>query len=187
MSRKNKYSEDKIFNGYRIRYTDEIDDSPAAIIRGEKIIYIYPEQFNGLTDFEKRFVLFHEIGHNELNTDNEILADAYAFDHLAGTEYRSLNQMLAALEHVLDIYNCKAHDVRYYALYERAKQWLKKHPQKMTRRTQETIYQLQNTYLQSIESIGGMLNTMTSQNKTQSTTNTLALVLIIFIVVVLAK
>lgn len=100
----------------------ELTDSPAGCDRTDKLIVVNPVLFNELTPFQKKFILLHEEGHIALDTDNEISADAYAFDRLAGTEFRSLKQAVGALQQILDGSNPE-HKQRYYSLYKRALKW----------------------------------------------------------------
>lgn len=105
----------------------ELTDSPAGCDRTDKVIVVNPVLFNELTPFQKKFILLHEEGHISLNTDNEISADSYAFDRLAGTEFRSLKQAVGALQQILDGSNPE-HKQRYDALYSRALKWDKARP-----------------------------------------------------------
>lgn len=172
---------------YKIKYSREIGETPAAIIRGKKIIYVNPDYYNKLSDFEKRFVLLHEQGHNELNTDNEILADGYAFDHLAGTEFRSLNQMLETLEHILKIYQVPEHEIRYKALFNRAEQWLKSHPLGVSKSEREYTSMFLNamTRLQLVSSEN--LNNAINKNAQAGTTNSISTIIIVLILVLIIK
>ncbi|NCC99978.1 MAG: hypothetical protein EOL95_09815 [Bacteroidia bacterium] len=79
----------------------DLGNSPAALSRKDGVIYINGPYFDKFTDFQKKFIVLHEMGHHYLNTDNEIKADAYAFAHLAGTEFRSLKQAVATIEKTL--------------------------------------------------------------------------------------
>lgn len=101
---------------------DFMVDTPAAINRRDKILYINPKIFNTLTRFQRKFVLHHEFGHYMLKTANEFKADAYAFDKMAGTEFRSLKQCIECLQEILDKDNPE-HRARIDALYQRAIQW----------------------------------------------------------------
>lgn len=103
-------------------YTNELSGTPAAIDRREGIIYINPTLFNQLTYFEKRFVILHEEGHYYLNTSDEVAADAYAFDRLAGTEFKSLKKTLGTLDKLLVKGNIQRAE-RIYQLYKRALKW----------------------------------------------------------------
>ena len=105
-------------------------DTPAAIDRETATLFINPKIYFKLTRFQQRFVVLHEEGHLVLNTDIEELADAYAFDRLVGTEYRSMKQMIETLETILDP-NRLGHKLRIDALYKRAIEWDKAHPQKL--------------------------------------------------------
>ena len=99
-----------------------IQDSPAAIDRTNGILYINPKLFNRLTPFQKKFVKYHEMGHYKFQTSDELVADAYAFDQLAGTEFRSLKQALGCINDVLKNNNPTKH-LRYDALYRRVLEW----------------------------------------------------------------
>lgn len=119
----------------RIKHTiyksdGEMFDTPAAIDRETATLFINPKIYFKLTRFQQRFVVLHEEGHLVLNTDIEELADAYAFDRLVGTEYRSMKQMIETLETILDP-NRLGHKLRIDALYKRAIEWDKAHPQKL--------------------------------------------------------
>ena len=102
-------------------------DTPAAVNRESGTLFINPRLYFKLTRFQQRFVRLHEIGHFVLDTDSEEAADAYAFDRLAGTEYRSMKQCIETLETILDP-NRTGHRIRIEALYRRALAWDKAHP-----------------------------------------------------------
>lgn len=104
------------------KYSDKIYPSPAAIDSKNGIIYLHPTLYAKLTPFQKKFIYYHEVGHYVLNTHDEIKADAFAFDKLAGTEFRSLKQMIEILPSVVDPKNPTVRP-RYYALYRRACLW----------------------------------------------------------------
>ncbi len=104
----------------------EMRDTPAAVDRENGILYINPRLYNRLTRFEQRFVRLHEEGHYYLNTSDEFKADAYAFDRLAGTEFKSLKQCVRCLKVILTNED-KEHRARKKALYNRALAWDKDH------------------------------------------------------------
>lgn len=104
-----------------------MSDTPAAIDRETGTLFINPRLYFRLTKFQQKFVRLHEKGHYVLNTDIEEEADAYAFDHLVGTEYRSMKQMIETLETILDP-NKIGHQARVHALMNRAIEWDKAHP-----------------------------------------------------------
>ena len=99
-----------------------VQHSPAAIDRTNGILYINPKLFNRLTPFQKKFVKYHEMGHYKFQTSDELVADAYAFDQLAGTEFRSLKQALGCINDVLKNNN-PTKQLRYDALYRRVLEW----------------------------------------------------------------
>ena len=107
-------------------------DIPAAIDRETATLYINPKLYFKLTRFQQNFVRLHELGHLVLNTDIEEKADAFAFDRLVGTEHRSMKQMIETLETILDP-NRIGHKMRIDALYKRAIEWDKAHPQKLNK------------------------------------------------------
>lgn len=102
-------------------------DTPAAVDRDSGILYINPKLWFKLTPFQRKFVKLHEYGHYYLDTAIEEEADAYAFDRLAGTEFRSLKQCIGCLHTILDE-NRPGHRNRIEALYQRALDWDKAHP-----------------------------------------------------------
>ena len=107
-------------------------DTPAAIDRKAGIMYINPKLWFKLTRFQQKFVKLHEIGHYVLNTDIEEEADAYAFDHLVGTEPRSMKQCIETLETILDP-NRTGHNLRIQTLTKRALAWDKAHTIKINK------------------------------------------------------
>ena len=107
-------------------------DTPAAIDKQAGILYINPKIWHKLTPFQRKFVKLHEMGHYVLQTDIEEEADAYAFDHLVGTEHRSMKQCIETLETILDP-NRTGHRVRINALIERAMAWDRAHPIKVNK------------------------------------------------------
>lgn len=99
-----------------------IGNTPAAVNRLTGVLYLHPVLFRKLSPFHQKFVRLHEEGHYRLNTNSELEADAYAFDRLAGTEFRSLKQCLTAISEVLNPQNPTKRQ-RYNALLKRALQW----------------------------------------------------------------
>ena len=104
----------------------DLKDCPAGADQQNAVIVINPDLFNQLTPFQQKFVIQHETGHIMLRTYDEIQADAYAFDRLAGTEFRSLKQCLETLETLL-VPGLPEVDKRIDALYNRALAWDNRH------------------------------------------------------------
>jgi len=104
----------------------QLQDCPAGTYRYTGLIIINPDLFDLLTPFQKKFTILHEKGHINLETDDEVEADAYAFDRLAGTEFRSMKQCLEFLEKLL-VPGLPSTDKRIAALYERALEWDNRH------------------------------------------------------------
>lgn len=99
-----------------------IGDTPAAVSREDNTIYINPPLYNKLTPFQRKFVLFHEIGHYTLNSRNEIDADTFAFKRLAGTQHRSLKQCITAIADTLEDGN-QTKEERYNNIVYQALLW----------------------------------------------------------------
>lgn len=70
---------------------------PAAIDMTTGVISINRSVWDRFDNFEKAFVIYHELGHYNLDTDNEYEADAYALHHVYKTAPRSLKRALRAL------------------------------------------------------------------------------------------
>jgi hypothetical protein len=108
----------------------ELQDCPAGCIISKAVIVINPDLFYQYDEFQRKFILLHEEGHIALRTgievEDEISADAYAFDRLAGTEFKSLKQCLNFLK-ILLVPGIPSTDSRIAALYDRAVQWDARH------------------------------------------------------------
>lgn len=106
--------------------TGEMSDTPAAVDRDNHILYLNPKKWFRLTRFQRKFIMQHELGHYYLQTDSELKADEYAFNQLAGSEFRSLKQCIECLEEILDE-NILGHKVRIDQMYKLAIEWDKNH------------------------------------------------------------
>ena len=98
------------------------ETSPALADLQEGVITVNTPVFNKYDDFTKRYILLHEKGHIRLNTFNEIAADSYAFDALAGTEPYSLRNSVKALQTALP-FTHPVHDERLRNQIIRALEW----------------------------------------------------------------
>ncbi len=103
-------------------HDSSIGSTPAQVDRRTGEITVNPDVFYNLTPFQQRFVIMHELGHYHLQTTSEVEADAYAFDQLIGSEYKSLKQCLGSIAELLDDDN-ETKAERYKALYIRALKW----------------------------------------------------------------
>jgi len=79
----------------------DLQDCPIGCDRSSATIVINPRLFYPMSEFEQKFWIGHELGHIVLDTDSETEADTYAFTRMVNTEYRSLKQMIAALNNLL--------------------------------------------------------------------------------------
>lgn len=165
----------------------DMADTPAAIDRERRILYINPKLYFKLTPFQQKFVKLHEYGHLQMNTSNEFIADAYAFDRLAGTEFRSLKQCIECLNTILDPNN-PGHKVRIDALYERALEWDRQHPilEKAAQSTNaENLQAITQLVLASQEGVNNNTQIRSNENTQQTNTKYLALAGVAIIAILL--
>lgn len=89
-----------------VRYVGEAElgRCPADVDMTTGVVSINRSVWDSYDDFEKSFVIFHEVGHYVLDTDSEYEADAYALKHVYKTAPRSLKRSLQTLMkiHVID-------------------------------------------------------------------------------------
>lgn len=82
-----------------IKYVDAsvLGRCPAAVDMQTGVISVNRSVWHNYDNFEKAFVIMHEIGHYVLDTDSEYEADAYALRHVYKTAPRSLKRSLQTL------------------------------------------------------------------------------------------
>ena len=82
-----------------VRYTDAsvLGTCPAAIDMQTGVVTVNRSVWDTYNNFERNFVLWHELGHYNLQTDSEYEADAYALRHVYKTAPRSLKRSLQTL------------------------------------------------------------------------------------------
>lgn len=159
-------------------------DTPLACDRKTGTIYINPYLYTKLTPFQKKFWLLHEKGHLVLDTSDEIAADNYAFDKLAGTEYRSLKNMIEAAEGLLNS-GTEYHQLRIENLYQRAIKWDKEHPQLNKGISNKAIDKL-FTGINNLITTQGTIQvkqTETTASATQSTSNSMYIMIVAIVMV----
>lgn len=175
-----------------IRYINrndaELAGTPCACDRETGVIFINPEEYRKLTRFQRKFWIWHEKGHINLNTADEIAADNYAFDHLAGTQFRSLKQMIEAAEGLLNS-GSPYHQERIDNLYRRALEWDAAHPvQPINKATSKQITalgtQMNNAILNMTTAMMGQTQVVQSGTQTQSTNNNMLLIAVIAILLI---
>ncbi len=113
----------------KVVHNSSIGNTPAAISREDKTLYINPELFYSFTPFQQKFIILHELGHYTLNTRSELDADTYAFNNIAGTQYRSLKSCIAAIEETLEDGN-QTKEQRYNNIVYQALKWDYEHGNK---------------------------------------------------------
>ena len=82
-----------------VQYVDAsvLGRCPAAVDMQTGVVSINRSVWDQYDNFEKSFVIMHEIGHYVLDTDSEYEADAYALKHVYRTAPRSLKRSLQTL------------------------------------------------------------------------------------------
>lgn len=83
----------------KTRYVDSsvLGRCPASVDMRTGVVTINKSVWNQYDNFEKAFVIMHEVGHFVLDTDSEYEADAYALKHVYRTAPRSLKRSLQTL------------------------------------------------------------------------------------------
>ena len=82
-----------------VRYVTahELGNCPASVQMDSGLIEINADVWDRYSDFEKSFIIEHEIGHFTLQTDNETEADIYALHRVYKTVPGSLKKSLETL------------------------------------------------------------------------------------------
>ncbi|MDX9696472.1 MAG: hypothetical protein RBT49_11840 [Bacteroidales bacterium] len=82
-----------------VRYVTarELGNCPASVRMDNGLIEINADVWDRYSDFEKSFIIEHEIGHFTLQTDNETEADIYALHRVYKTVPGSLKKSLQTL------------------------------------------------------------------------------------------
>jgi len=88
---------------------DVLKNIPAAIV--ENKIFINKDIWNRFDEFQKKFIIYHEQAHYILQTDDEILADAWALEKLKNHK-NFIEKTIKALQKI----GIKSQD-RYKAIY----------------------------------------------------------------------
>lgn len=105
----------------KVVYTEDLNNTPAAVNRSTGVLYIKPSVFNSFSHAQQAFIILHERAHVELDTDNEFLADEEAFRQYVKKGF-PLSQSIYALSRVLTM-NSPEHLQRVIAQLQRAKQF----------------------------------------------------------------
>lgn len=83
----------------KVKYVDSsvLQRCPASVNMDTGVVSINLSVWNNYDEFEKRFVIMHEVGHYVLDTDSEYEADAYALQQVYKTAPMSLKRSLRTL------------------------------------------------------------------------------------------
>ena len=90
----------------KIKVLNIIKGTPARVNRKNGTIYISSWHFKQMNPIQRRFVLYHELGHYLFKTKNEQMADEYAFLRMIKEGY-PISGIVKALNHLLS--NTKSH------------------------------------------------------------------------------
>ncbi|MDR3134354.1 MAG: hypothetical protein LBU42_10130 [Prevotellaceae bacterium] len=102
------------------------ETSPAISDLYDEVVTVNTPVFRQFDDFTQRFILAHERGHIDLVTSNELEADEYAFNRMAGREPLSLRKSVLALQTALP-FTHPAHAERLRQQVRRALLWDAQH------------------------------------------------------------
>lgn len=82
-----------------IRYVtkEQLGSCPAEIDMESGVISINKDVWEKYDSFEKKFIIQHELGHFNLQTDDEQAADRYAIERVYKTDEQSLKRSLQTL------------------------------------------------------------------------------------------
>ncbi len=106
----------------KITFVDNLENTPARVNRETGEILLDRSTWFDLPEPYRKFILEHERGHYYLQTTNELLADQYAFEQLAGRSKGSLLSMVSTLADVLPFHS-ETHQARLLNLYRLALEW----------------------------------------------------------------
>ena len=106
------------FKNLKITIVDDLGVTPATVDRKTGEIF-WSKKYDYLRDDVKKFIIFHEIGHYMLDTQNEFEADEYAFNQFVAEDPTYLNKSLTSMKRVFT-FNNEIHFKRLYEQYKRA-------------------------------------------------------------------
>ena len=82
---------------YKTVGREELQGCHAEVDMRTGVVSINADVWDIYDDFEKNFIIAHEMGHYNLDTDDETAADKYALSYVFGTAPRSLKRSIQAL------------------------------------------------------------------------------------------
>ncbi|MBN2776240.1 MAG: hypothetical protein JXR36_01275 [Bacteroidales bacterium] len=95
---------------------DVLGVCPAQVYMDNGLIEINADVWDKYSDFEKEFIIAHERGHYELQTDSETEADKFALNAVYGKAPKSLKRSILALHKVGVIDNARFRNLYIEAL-----------------------------------------------------------------------
>ena len=104
-----------MFNKIRYEGFAEMGNNPASVEMDSRDLILNRDRFPTLPNFTKKFIIEHEKGHLNYDTDSEQLADEYALQSLYKSEKKSLKKSIKALVDILP-----EDDQRIETLYNKA-------------------------------------------------------------------
>lgn len=103
----------------KVSFSENIGSTPAIVRRDTGEIFLNPNVWFGLPEAYRRFIFFHEVGHYTQQSTNELVADHYAFNQIAGTFPESLKNTVRTLYEVLP-FNTELQGLRLQNMYRLA-------------------------------------------------------------------
>ena len=135
----------------KITFVDTLGSTPARVNRLTGEIVVSKKFWEKLPKPYRRFIIEHEKGHYHLQTTNELAADRYAFEKMAGKFHKSLKTMVKTLADVLP-FRTQSHQVRLLNLYKMALEHdQQNNPQPQTERELEDIKKRLSNFSNNLE------------------------------------
>jgi hypothetical protein len=103
----------------KITFSENIGSTPAIVRRDTGEMFLNPKIWFTLPEAYRRFIFYHELGHYTLQTPNELEADHYAFNQIAGTAPESLKNTVRTLYGVLP-FTTELQSIRLQNMYRLA-------------------------------------------------------------------
>ncbi|MDP3914385.1 MAG: hypothetical protein Q8R96_11700 [Bacteroidota bacterium] len=130
----------------KITFSENIGSTPAIVRRDTGEIFLNRKIWFNLPQAYRRFILYHEMGHYTLQTTNELEADHYAFNQIAGTQKESLKNTVRTLYGVLP-FNTELQGLRLLNMYRLALTYDQKKTPTAARQTE--IRRIENDILKN--------------------------------------
>jgi hypothetical protein len=168
----------------KIQYVDFIPGSttPARVFHNTGVIQINKSRWDQIPDeFHKKFILKHEEGHYKGKTNNELYADGFAFNALAGTQQNSLRKSITALTDNLPM-TTPQHGERITAQSIRALKY-----DALVNKNKKALEALKQYFPGEVENISSFEDTTSTSNKPVIVIASIIGVIILIILIIKLK